>query len=108
MEISDSLDLLEWIPRPKITALRRLGIANVEDLLTHYPRRYEDRQEFAGFPRDESEVPICLCGEVTKTRLLRFGGYKKIFEATLQEAEAHALSEPLTLRWFNMHYVQKM
>jgi len=34
---------LEWIPRPRLTALRRLEIDTVEDLLTHYPRRYEDR-----------------------------------------------------------------
>ena len=39
---------------------------------------------------------------------MRFGGWKKIFEATLQEPEANALSQPITLRWFNLHYVQKM
>jgi ATP-dependent DNA helicase RecG len=43
-----------------------------------------------------------------KTSLRRFGGWKKIFEATLQEDESNALSQPLVLRWFNMHYVQKM
>ncbi|PYL30010.1 MAG: hypothetical protein DMF39_06150, partial [Verrucomicrobia bacterium] len=37
-----------------------------------------------------------------------FGGWKKIFEATLQESQANALSEPLVCRWFNLHYVQKM
>ena len=108
MEISQPLDELEWIPRPKVLALRRLGLETAEDLLTHYPRRYEDRHQFPEFPREESDTPICLCGEVTKTRILRFGGWKKIFEATLQEANAHALSQPLTLRWFNLHYVQKM
>ena len=108
MEISQPLDELEWIPRPKVLALRRLGLVTAEDLLTHYPRRYEDRHQFPEFPREESDTPICLCGEVTKTRILRFGGWKKIFEATLQEANAHALSQPLTLRWFNLHYVQKM
>ena len=30
------------------------------------------------------------------------------FEATLQEDDANALSSPLVLRWFNLHYVQKM
>jgi RecG-like helicase/REP element-mobilizing transposase RayT len=39
---------------------------------------------------------------------MRFGGYKKIFEATLEEADSNALSQPLVLRWFNLHYVQKM
>jgi ATP-dependent DNA helicase RecG len=105
---SQPLAELDWIPRPKLTALRRLEIETVEDLLTHYPRRYEDRSHFAPFPREESETPILLCGEVVKTRLVRFGGWKKIFEATLEESAANALSQPLVLRWFNLHYVQKM
>jgi ATP-dependent DNA helicase RecG len=108
MEISQPLSEIEWIPRPRLTALRRLGIEAVEDLLTHFPRRYEDRHEFPGFPREESDVPVCLCGEVIKTQLRRFGGWKKIFEATLQEGNPSALSEPLVCRWFNLHYVQKM
>jgi ATP-dependent DNA helicase RecG len=106
--VSQSLEELNWIPRPKILALRRLGIETVEDLLTHFPRRHEDRTEFPKFPREESDVPICLCGEVVKTSVRRFGGWKKIFEATLQETDPNALSEPLVCRWFNLHYVQKM
>ena len=108
MEISQELVELEWIPRPRLTALRRLGISTVEDLLTHFPRRYEDRHEFPEFPREESNVALCLCGEVVKTQLRRFGGWKKIFEATLQEVNANALSQPLVCRWFNLHYVQNM
>ncbi|HWN64465.1 MAG TPA: ATP-dependent DNA helicase RecG [Candidatus Binatus sp.] len=108
METSQSLAELDWIPRPRLLALRRLEIETVEDLLTHFPRRHEDRHEFPEFPREESEIPICLCGEVIKTSLRRFGGWKKIFEATLQEAKPSVLSEPLVCRWFNLHYVQKM
>jgi len=108
LAVSQSLEELGWIPRPKILALRRLGIETVEDLLTHFPRRHEDRAEFPQFPREESDIPICLCGEVTKTSLRRFGGWKKIFEATLEESHPNALSEPLVCRWFNLHYVQKM
>jgi RecG-like helicase/REP element-mobilizing transposase RayT len=108
IQYSQPLSELEWIPQPKLTALRRLEIETVEDLLTHYPRRYENRKQFAGFPREESDTPICVCGEVVKTRLVRFGGWKKIFEATLEESNANALSQPLVLRWFNLHYVQKM
>jgi RecG-like helicase/REP element-mobilizing transposase RayT len=106
--ISQLLEELNWIPRPKLLALRRLGIETVEDLLTHFPRRHEDRTEFPQFPHEESEFPLCLCGEVIKTSVRRFGGWKKIFEATLQESQANALSEPLVCRWFNLHYVQKM
>ena len=108
MEAAQALEELDWIARPRLLALRRLGIETVEDLLTHFPRRHEDRHQFPRFPREESDVPICLCGEVTKTSLRRFGGWKKIFEATLQEPDANALSQPLVCRWFNLHYVQKM
>ena len=108
MELSQALAELDWIPRPRLLALRRLGIETVENLLTHFPRRHEDRHQFPQFPRDESETPICLCGEVIKTSLRRFGGWKKIFEATLEEPNATALSQPLVCRWFNLHYVQKM
>ncbi len=108
MEISQPLEELDWIPRPKILALRRLGITTAEDLLTHFPRRHEDRHQFPQFPSEESETPICLSGEVIKTSLRRFGGWKKIFEATLQEPNANALSQHLVCRWFNLHYIQKM
>ncbi len=108
MKIAQPLVELEWIPRPRLTALRRLGIEKVEDLLTHYPRRYEDRHQFPSFPREESDLPICLCGEVINTQVRRFGGWKKIFEVTLQESQANALSQPVVCRWFNLHYVQKM
>ena len=106
--VSTKLEELTWIPRPRLLALRRLGIETVEDLLTHFPRRHEDRTEFPQFPREETDAPICLCGEVIKTSLRRFGGWKKIFEATLEESQPNALSEPLVCRWFNLHYVQKM
>ena len=108
IDVSEKLEGLNWIARPKLLALRRLGVETVEDLLTHFPRRHEDRTEFPKFPHEESDVPICLCGEVIKTSLRRFGGWKKIFEATLQESDPNALSEPLVCRWFNLHYVQKM
>ena len=96
IQFSQSLEELDWIPRPKLTALRRLEIETVEDLLTHYPRRYEDRTHFAPFPREEGDTPLLVCGEVVKTRLVRFGGWKKIFEATLEESDANALSQELS------------
>jgi ATP-dependent DNA helicase RecG len=107
MEISQLLEKLDWIPRPKILALRRLGITTAEDLLMHFPRRHEDRHQFPEFPREESDKPICLSGEIVKTSFRRFGG-RRIFEATLQEPNANALSQPLVLRWFNLYYIQKM
>ena len=97
-----------WLPPLKVRQLERFGLATVHDLLTHFPHRYEDRRQFDAFPREESEKPVCVCGTVMKTASRRFGGWKKMFDVTLQEEGAHALSPTLVCRWFNVHFVQKL
>lgn len=89
--------------------LERLGLFTVGDLLTHYPRRYEDRRQFPAFPNAASDTPVCVRGIVIHTALKRMGGGKRtMFEATLQEPAGHALSARMILRWFNAPYVAKM
>ncbi len=103
---------LEWLPAPRSRALARFGLRTVEDLLTHYPRRYEDRREFDHFPREELEKPVCLCGEVLKTASRRFQGWRFMFDATLQEVsptgQPNVLSPQIVCRWYNVHFVRKM
>jgi ATP-dependent DNA helicase RecG len=101
------LDSLEWIPRPRQPGLRRLGLLTLEDLLRHFPRRYEDRTRFDRFPYQASDTPVCLCGVVEKTNYRRFGG-RAIFEVRLVEEGGGLLSGPLMCRWFNMPWVKNM
>ena len=89
-------------------ALERLGLLTVGDLLTHYPKRYEDRRQFEHFPTQASDQPVCVCGVVVATSTKRLRGRQTMFEATLQEPERHALSSLLTVRWFNAYFVQKI
>src|SRR5438128_10746743 len=98
MEISQPLAELDWIPRPRLLALRGLRIETVEDLLTHFPRRHDDRREFPDVAREASDFPICRCGEVTKPSLRHFGGWKEIFEATLQDSKSKVVGEPVDCR----------
>jgi ATP-dependent DNA helicase RecG len=108
MNFASPLAELEWIPPQRARALERFGLRTVGDLLTHFPRRHEDRTQFDHFPTEEDEAPVCVCGIVTKTATKRFGGWKKMFEVTLHEEDAHALTTSLMCRWFNVHFVQKM
>src|SRR5258708_105936 len=96
------------IPASLHKPLERLELRTVGDLVTHYPRRHEDRTQFDRFPFGETEKPVCVRGVITKTSLRRFGGNRKMFDATLEESDAGALSTPLVLRWFNLHYIQKL
>ena len=102
---------LPWLMPQRVRQLERFGLSTVEALLTHFPRRYEDRRQFDSFPREETDKPVCVCGTVTQTAAKRFGGWRKMFEVTLMDAGeegGHALTGTLVCRWFNVHFVQKM
>ncbi len=92
----------------RVKSLERLDLHTIGDLLAHYPRRYEDRRQFAHFPTVADDQPVCVCGIVVSTATKRLGGRRQMFEATLQEPERHALSSLLKVRWFNLSYVSKI
>jgi len=99
---------LDWVPRNRLAALTRLGLATLGDLVRHYPRRHEDRRKFDWFPDDEMEHAVCLFGVVAKTALKRIGGWKRMVEVVIEDESAGVLGQPVTCRWFNMPYIQKM
>lgn len=99
---------LDWVARPRLAALSRLGLSTLGGLVGHYPRRHEDRRRFDRFPDEEMTRPVCLFGTVTKTAMKRIGGWRQMFELSLEDESAGILSHPLTCRWFNMPYIQKM
>lgn len=100
------LGLIEGITRPQLSALSKLGISTLRDLLQHYPRRHEDRRMFERFPDEESGRAHCLTGTVGKTVFRRFGGMRS-FEAELEETPESPMTRRITLRWFNLFHVRK-
>jgi ATP-dependent DNA helicase RecG len=100
-----------WIPAKRATALAKLGLLTLGDLVLHYPRRHENRDGTAEFPRGETIEPVCLWGSVVKTHHLSFGRSswgRKVFEARLEMEGADALSPTLVCRWFNAGYLSKL
>jgi len=105
--LDQPLEKLAWVPEPQRKLIRRLGIETWRQLLEHYPRRYEDRTQFAVFPTDGSEEPVCLRGIVQKVSARYFGG-RKIVEVIVEDAFSTVLSGRVVCRWFNQHYLQRM
>jgi ATP-dependent DNA helicase RecG len=103
-----ALASLEWVPRNRLTALTRLGLFTLGDLIAHYPRRHEDRRRFDRFPDVEMDRAVCLLGIVTKTAVKRIDGWRRMVELVIEDESAGVLSQPVTCRWFNMPYIQKM
>ncbi|MFK5920619.1 MAG: ATP-dependent DNA helicase RecG [Verrucomicrobiota bacterium] len=116
MEQSDSIELqlnsalqdlaLSGLNPKALKALENLGIKTVGDLITHYPRRYEDRTRFDGFPNQPSSEALCLRGTVTDTSV-RFAGRRRFFEMRVEDLDS-ALTAVITCRWFNSPYMQKV
>ncbi len=109
-----SIDLeteLPALPGLSASALKMLTaekLHTVGDLILNYPYRHEDRRHlgFSGF--SPSEAPVCYAVRIKKTKVMRFGSRGGFFEAvTVPSAEVTAFDEELTLRWFNMSFLQK-
>lgn len=99
---------LAWIPPQRLRQLDRFGFQTAGDLLSHFPRRWEDRNRFDRFPHAESDTAVCVCGLVQSASIRRLPGRARMFEALLTEENPHALSSPLTVRWFNLYWVEKV
>ena len=47
MDIKQNVQYLKGVGPKKAQALKRLGIENIYDLMTYYPRRYEDQSQYS-------------------------------------------------------------
>lgn len=61
--------------------------------------------DFKGF--SPGEVPVCHHVRVISARVLRFGRRGGNFEAVVEAAQDNPMHQQLTLRWFNMTFLQK-
>ena len=108
MNLETPLVELDFVPHLRARQLARFGLATVGQLLTHFPRRYEDRRQFDEFPTDVTEGAVCVCGTVARSQMKRFGGFQRMFDVMLEDGSGSAIGGRLQLRWFNSPWVEKM
>jgi ATP-dependent DNA helicase RecG len=101
------LALAGLVPRVRLRQLERLGLVTTGDVLRHFPRRYEDRNQFDRFPTDSMETAVCVCGVVKKVQIRRIRGWQKMVDVLIEDSNADAFGGRLLLRWFNAHWVEK-
>lgn len=97
---------LQAIDKKLCAKLQKVGCLHLADLLSYYPRRYEDRGRFNAFPACETASAVCLRGHVVDTAK-RFFGRRRFFEAVVDDEESGAMNR-VTLRWFNMAFIHKL
>lgn len=104
--LSSKVVELKAVPPSLATKLADIGINTFADLLTHYPRRYEDRSSSSAFPTESTESKVAFCG-VIRDMSPRFFGRTRMFEMSVCGDPENPLSGQLTCRWFNMNYLAK-
>ncbi len=101
MNLSDNVSVINGVGEKRLALLKKLGIETVWDLLTYYPRDYEDRREIK---KTDSLVPgemNSLCAVIREScENLRING--KIITRLKITDEAGTLE----IVWFNMPYVK--
>ena len=90
-----------WAKR-SAPALRALGVANVGDLLHHYPRRYIDRSEVAKIGDLKINAEATFIGTVRKVRRVFTRNRKSMVTITVFDRTGY-----LDLFWFNQQWPAK-
>ncbi len=81
--------------------LKRLGIETVEQLIFHFPHRYQDFSKITPVKEVEIEKTVCLKGEIKDIRIVRlFKKRMQIIDAKLKDS-----SGEISVVWFNQPYL---
>jgi ATP-dependent DNA helicase RecG len=95
---------LKGIGPRKADVFRRIGINTVEDLLYHFPRRYEDRTHFASISQLKEGDTQTIRAEVLAVRERR--GFRRRGFSIL-EITAGDKSAKVSCVWFNQPYLKE-
>ena len=104
MQPTDELTTHFRLIKPQKAALEKLGIETVQDLLFHFPNRYED----VGAARRIIDIipneTVTVYGELSELdKKLSWRTKRYVIEGTLSDATGS-----IGLRWFNQPYAAKM
>ena len=100
--LDDSLRLLKGVGPGAATALEKLNLRTVGDILRHIPRRWEDRTNFRSVADVQSGEFVTVCGIVIAVST-SYPKPKMAITKVLIDDEGAAL----TLTWFNQTYIER-
>ena len=104
MQITDDIKFLKGIGPKKAAQLGRLGIHTCYDLLTYFPRAYEDQSTLTPFAELEPGTQATTAGTIMNLQE-RTGGRQRrmtILTATLGDGTGF-----LQVTWFNQKYLKQ-
>ncbi len=103
MNLSTPIEKLPYIGPVYQKRLKKLGIKNVQDLLYHFPHRYEDFSNVIPISKAKINQPLCIQGkilEIDNSRTWKRG-------ITLTHAIVEDKTGAIKVTWFSQPYLTK-
>ncbi len=101
MDLSKDVKYVKGVGPSRVQLLNKLGIFTLEDLITYYPRTYEDRSKAKNIVEcvngEETVIEAIACGKVSDVRLKG---------KTMQKLLVRDETGSATMTWFNQSYLK--
>lgn len=105
MELTDDVKFVKGVGPNRVKLLNKLNIYNLEDLITYYPREYEDRSK----PKKISDTENgeeCLIEAIVTSRIREIRTHKR--NMTIYKLIVRDETDSCELIWYNQSYLKKM
>lgn len=102
MKLSDSVKYIKGVGPKKAEALGKLGINTVYDLLTYYPRTYEDQSVLTSIGELKQGVQATVAGTILNLQEKQ-GGRRGMSILTAMVGDGTGF---LTVTWFNQKFLK--
>ena len=101
MNLSNPIEQIPRVGTQYQKRLKKIGIKTVQDLLFHFPHRYEDLSNIVPISQAEPGKTVCIQGQIIEIRNLRTLR-KKMY---ITEAKVSDESGKIQVTWFNQPYL---
>ena len=102
--LSMDVQKVKGVGQARAKLLYKLGIYNIEDIITYYPRDYEDRSKFKKICELE-DGESCAFEGIVVSKVLEHRLRKGL---TLYKVRIKDETGTITAVWFNQHYIGKV
>ena len=105
MNLSDDVKFVKGVGPNRVKLLNKLNIYNLEDLVTYYPRDYEDRSKPKKIA-DTVDGEEVLIEAIVTSRIREIRTYKK--NMTIYKLIVRDETDSCELVWYNQSYLKNM
>lgn len=105
MELTDDVKFVKGVGPNRVKLLNKLNIYNLEDLITYYPREYEDRSKPKTIA-DTENGEECLIEGIVTSHIKEIRTHRKnmiIYKLIVRDD-----TDSCELVWYNQSYLKKM